>query len=423
MSDKITLNGCDYLMLGFDRELRRQGFAGNGCQIVLNLASPILPSALQQQLDLVWGRHPLLGAHPGGWIMPQWKARRKGAPPPQVRVHADEVGLEARLFNEPLALVAGELARFDLVQRQDGHVKLIFTWAHALMDAPGAEQLLAGVGCAGLPARERMAAAPGREKESLQGRMRTAWKYLHHLDLLCKAPPRAIGRRHPNAPARLEYRVERFSREETERVRANGRKHCGFLADARYHAAVSALELHRLHLRLGCPSPSYVLPIPVRLRLQGAVDPLFSNQVTMLMHQFLPADLESIGTAAKALQTQTTEALRQGLVDSGRVLGELFRFLPLPIYMTIVKQGLRGEICSLFYGDIGDASPWLGEFLGARVLDLTHIAAVTPSPGLGVIFYYFRGEMRLTVLHSAQVLSDAEAVEFSTGLRARLLDP
>jgi len=44
------------------------------------------------------------------------------------------------------------------------------------------------------------------------------------------------------------------------------------------------------------------------------------------------------------------QTIREGLLESGRVCTELFRFLPIPIYMAVLKQGLRGEICSLFYG-------------------------------------------------------------------------
>jgi hypothetical protein len=111
------------------------------------------------------------------------------------------------------------------------------------------------------------------------------------------------------------------------------------------------------------------------------------------------------------------------MLDSGVMLSEMFRFLPLPIYMAILKQGLRGEICSLFYGDTAAVNPLLTSFMGTPVEDLTHAAAVTPSPGIGVIFYYFRAELRVTVLHSVAVLNDAEAAEFATNLRSRLLNP
>jgi hypothetical protein len=65
----------------------------------------------------------------------------------------------------------------------------------------------------------------------------------------------------------------------------------------------------------------------------------------------------------------------------------------------------------------------LENFLGTTVENFTHVAAVTPAPGLGVIFYYFRGELRITVVHAKTVLTDAEAAEFSAALRNRLLNP
>ena len=48
MSSDLQLNGPDYLMLGFDHELRRQGFAGNTCQIVLQLSGNISVEQLRR---------------------------------------------------------------------------------------------------------------------------------------------------------------------------------------------------------------------------------------------------------------------------------------------------------------------------------------------------------------------------------------
>src|ERR1051326_8772879 len=145
------------------------------------------------------------------------------------------------------------------------------------------------------------------------------------------------------------------------------------------------MELHRFYQQLGCVSPSYVLPMPVGLRPKGSIEPLFNNQVAMLMIQFLPEHLDSIEHTVATLKTQTQEAMRSGLLESGVMLSEMFRFLPLPIYIAIVKQGLRGEICSVFYGDTASVNPLLTNFLGVEVEGFAHIAAVTPTPGVGVI--------------------------------------
>jgi hypothetical protein len=416
------LNGSDYLMLGFDYELRRRGFAGNSCQIVLELNSAISPDALKKGLADLVNRHPILNARPSGIFLPKWKLPRRPITP-QVRVHPDSLNLRQQLADKPLAMKRGELLRFDLIERDGGRMDVVFTWAHTLMDANSAEHFLAVVGREDIPLPDAQPATPTRAKKSLKERFKLAWKNIHQLDEFCKAAPRSVGLRFPNAPARQKFRVEKFSADETARIRANGARLCGALGGAQFHASVSMVEVHRLHQRLGCASPSYVLPVPVGLRLKGSVEPLFSNQMTMLMAQFLPEQLGSTTTAVATLKSQTASALRAGLLESGVVLAELFRFLPLPIYVAMLKQGLRGEICSLFYGDTAAVTPLLTTFLGTTIEDFAHIGATTPSPGLGVIFYFFRGLMRVTVFHLENYFSDAEAAEFAANLRECLLNP
>ncbi|MEJ0089774.1 MAG: hypothetical protein WDM80_08535 [Limisphaerales bacterium] len=423
MSGNLHLNGNDYLMLAFDHELRRHGFAGNSCQITLELGAAISPALLRQRLAVLVNRHPVLRTRPGGIIFPKWKTVRSATAYPQVRVHRHEPGLQQKLFNEPLASRRGELLRFDLIEHDDRRMTLVFTWAHALMDAPGAEQFLAILGHEELPlpvlALPSSRPVPLRLKE----RFRLAWKCLYQIEQFGKVAPCSPGIRHPAAPAQLRYHVVKFTGEETARIRAHGQHLGGILGDAQFHAAAAMMELHHLHQRLDAATPSYVLPVAVGLRPKGTSEPVFSNQISMLMLQFLPDQLESVATAVESLKKQTSQALRAGLLDSGVELGKISRFIPLPVYMSILKQGLRGEISSLFYGDIAAVNPHLTSFLAVVVEDFTHAAPVTPAPGIGVIFYSFRGELRVTILHSLKVLNEAEAVKFSASLRTRLLTP
>jgi hypothetical protein len=421
MKNNPRLNGSDYLMLGFDYEMRRRGFAGNLCQIVLELGSAISPALLKERANALPAALPIATARLGGLFAPRWKIPRRARPFPRVRVHADEPDLPQKILNEPLETRRGELMRFDLAERKGARMTVIFTWLHPLMDAPAAEYFLAALSDGNLPNGQpsppRDARMPWRE------RLELVKKSVLQLDHFCEAQPRSMGVRQPAAPRCLQHRVEKFSAEETARVRANGARLCGVLGDAQFHAAVSALELHALHQRLGCATASYILPVPVGLRPKGKFEPLFSNQVDMLMLQFLPEQLGSVEAAVASLKTQTAQALRERSLSNSRLLSELFSFLPLPIYMALLKHGLHGEICSLFFGDTGAVTPRLEKFLGAAVDDFTHVASVTPAPGLGVIYYYFRGQLRVTVAHAATVLTDAEAAGFAAGLRARLLDP
>ena len=410
-------------MLGFDHELRRNGFAGNACQMVLELDAAVDPDTLRERVRRMLDRYPILSARLRGGFRPAWKPMRDAARLLSVHEHRDEPGLARELFNEPLRMRQGELMRFDLLQRQDGGTTLCFLWTHALMDAPGAEHFLALIGRDDLDP----AAAPNPDlpppRKSLLHRFREARKNLFQIDEFCKASPRSMGSRVAGAARRMNYRVETFTREETDRVLALATQHCGTLGTARYHAAVALVELHRLQERLGPSSPSYILPVPVGLRSKGTIEPLFRNQVTMLMTQLFPEHVQSVPKAVARLKAQTEQGLRRGLIEGGLALSDLFRFLPLPVFMAILKRGMHGEICSLFYGDTAAVSPLLTQFLGTSINTLTHVAAVTPSPGLGVIFYTFRGLLRITVLNLSNVLSETEAAGFAADLRARLLNP
>lgn len=422
MQGDPPLNGSDYLMLGFDYELRRRGYAGNACQIVLELDTAISPDALRQCLGQLTERHPILVSRPSGWFSPKWKVPSV-RPVASVRSHRHEPGLREKLSDEPLAIKRGELFRFDLVERDAGGMDVVFTWTHALMDAPSAEHFLAVVG------REDVSPPatippPQRAKKPLKERLLLARKNVNQLSDFCKAAPKTVGVRRPDAPPVQRYCVEKFSAEETALVKANGVKLCGALGDAQFHAAVAMVELHQLHQRVGCPSPGYVLPVPVSLRPKGSVEPVFSNQIAMLMVQFLPEHLTTTAAAVATLKPQLAQALRDRRIEAGVAITELSRGLPFPLYLYILKQhGLRGEICSFFYGDTANVSPLLTTFLGATIKDLTHVGATTPSPGIGAIFYYFAGQMRVTVFYLETHFSAGEAAEFASKLRARLLNP
>jgi len=423
MPGKIPLNGCDYLMLGFDHELRRHGYAGNSCQIELELATAIAPDFLRQRVATLVNRHPILRARPGGWLMPRWKLPGKDVPMPPVRVHQAQPGLREKLCDEPLHQNRGELFRFDLVEQAGGRMTVIFTWAHTLMDANSAEHFVALLGREDLPLPALESKATSRLPDSFREKLRLARKSVLQLDEFLKHQPRTVGVRFPTAPKVQRHRVERFSAEETARVRAHGVKLCGAFGGAQFHAATAMIELHQLQQRVGRPSASYVLPVPVSLRAKGSVEPLFCNQVAMMMTQFLPAHLDTTANAVAALKPQIAQAMRDGLIEAGVAIAELSRFLPLAPYVFMLKYGLRGEICSFFYGDVAAVTPLLTTFCGATVCDFTHVGATTPSPGIGAIFYSFRGELRLTVFHLETHFSAAEAGSFAEGLRERLLNP
>ncbi|HEU5396090.1 MAG TPA: hypothetical protein VFV81_02915, partial [Verrucomicrobiae bacterium] len=97
MKTNPPLNGSDQLMRGFDFESRRHGFAGNHCQILLEIDGPVSVEHLQTRLASLQARYPILHSRVGGLLLPRWKRRR----PATVPVRLQPPGAEQSLFNQP----------------------------------------------------------------------------------------------------------------------------------------------------------------------------------------------------------------------------------------------------------------------------------------------------------------------------------
>jgi hypothetical protein len=338
-------------------------------------------------------------------------------------VHRENSELATRLVNEPVDVDNGELTRFDLIECADGKTKVIFTWAHALMDAHSAEHFVAVAGRDELPLPAKEFIPIPKPLPPLKKRFVGAMKNFRAYNEFRKVAPKSPGVRFASAPKHQLFRVEKFSAAESAQVKAHATKLAGVFGEAQYHAAVAIIELQKFQERLGCPSPSFVLPVPVGMRPKGNIEPLFSNEVTSLLIQLLPAQLGSVADAVTSIKNQTAHAMREGIVEGCVAFVNFLRVLPRPAYMKFMRTGLKGEICSLFYGNTAAVSPHVTTFCGAKVLDFAHIAAVPEAPGIGVIFYQFRGELHVTVAHLAETLTETEAAQYTAALRTRLLNP
>src|SRR5271170_6334419 len=130
MKNSPPLNGSDQLMRGFDFESRRHGFAGNHCQIILELNGKISSDILTKRVAELINHFPILRSRPSGCFRPRWKRIGHTVVGPQIRTHRDAPDLRQKLFNEPLRVSWGELMRFDLVERDGAKMDFIFTWTH-----------------------------------------------------------------------------------------------------------------------------------------------------------------------------------------------------------------------------------------------------------------------------------------------------
>lgn len=443
MTKRVHLNGFDCFLQSMDWELRRAGFAGCVSMLSLELESRVDFGLLKDSIRARARQLPVLAARlrrgfPGMRLFWEFEDPPREGRLPRVETHdlssaAPEESVRTRedLFNQPFDFRRGELLRFDLLEKSEGRAEALMRWHHPLMDAHGAERLLALIGDPSLPAPD-----PWRDGEHFAGdcarrilpklplgaALVEARRSLRRIDAAGSTPPISLGAaRRARAKPRQCFRFLEFSDDESRRVEANARAACGLLGFSDFLLAATMIEASRLQERLGAPSPSCVVASPVEMRKKGSRDPIFSTQEATLFYSALPESLRDVPSLAALLKGQSAEAMRDDFLPSYLRGMDLSRAMPPWLMMKLARRTMRGELASFFFSNTGRFAPELSTFMGARVLAARHVPAVALPPGIGFFFSAFSGRLVATIVHAEGILDPGEAASFESELRAGLL--
>jgi len=444
--NRIDLNGMDCLMMAFDYQMQKTGFAGNLAQIVLGLPVHLSESKLKSRISALVHQYPILTAPLKRKFftrIPYWEAISGGtADYPTVEIHylkenteKDEERriLKKELFNSPMKPENGEQIRFDLIYYFAGGMEIVMTWVHALMDAHGAEYFLSMIGN---PEIAGKAMAEGsqklfpkrnqnyiKEKNNNGEKWPMAQKSFDHIDKLALDPPVSLfSRLQPFSKFRQDYQITSFTPEETKHILGLAKKTCGLFNESTYFAASTMCDLKNLYDSKNVKSNSYVLSLPVTVRKKGTYQPVFSNQSTSLLYSFNADELSDFKTVVKQFKTQTREAIQKDLLEANISVMELSRFLPTWFYVKKIKQAMKGEIASLVFANPGPVYSGLSVFMEEKVGYLHHLPMIVTPPGHGILFYQFSEMLFITLVYTEGILSREEAEGFLNGIRIHLIN-
>ncbi len=445
-NNRIDLNGMDCLMMAFDYQMRKTGFAGNLAQIVLGLPVHLPESTFKSRVSALARQYPILTAPlKRKWFtrIPYWETipgRSNGYPAVEVHYQeenteqdAERAILKKKLFNRPMKPKEGEQIRFDLIYYSRGGMEIVMTWVHALMDAHGAEYFLSMIGnpdISGKAAVERSGHPSLRRdqnciagNDTIEEKWPMAQKSFDHIDRLALNPPVSLfSHFHRFSKSRQNYQITFFTPEETTQILTLAKKTCGLFNESTYFAASTLCDLKNLYYSKNVQSDSYVLSLPVNLRKKGTYCPVFSNQSTSLLYSFNAHELKDFETAAEHFKAQTQDAIKKDLLKANLSVMELSRFLPTWFYIKKVKQAMKGEIASLIFANPGPVHSGLSTFMEEKVDYLHHLPMIVTPPGIGVLFYQFSGKLYITLVYTEGILSREEAEGFIHGIRIHLLN-
>ena len=435
---RFQFNGADRLMLAIDYQLRKCRCAGNNGVIALYLDRAVDMEVLKSRAsDLVRNAPvicaPLKRQRLTG--LPRWEAHQSpGRLPVITRLEgegeADVVRAVRNALNRPLNPPAGDNLRFDLLSLPGNRQVIIMTWAHMLMDAHGAETLLALLGSAD-QVPWPSASESGRFAGCYSLRLRTETdkttlkryvnKSFAHIDACAQRLPQSLfSLRRAAVKPGFDYTLEVFTADETRRIRAGARRF-GLFKESAYYTGAAMHALHRLYAAQGITPPSYVAIVTSDVRKKGTHLPLFSNQAASVMYQFLPRDCEDIESAMEAFAAQTKSFVRDDMFNASLALAEYTRYVPDWFYIKKMQQAFKGEFASAVIAYTGDPVSQLVSFLGSNIERLYHVPAVLTGPGFGIFFSAYARALCITLVHADGLLSADEVLSLRTCLRALLL--
>ncbi len=417
--------------------MRRLGLPGNVCCAVHRLGPGLDVELLRQRI----AASPLLNwlarvriVRPLPLLPPLWRTDLQ--PLPILHEHQDANGSDVPPWPFPPVVASRELhsARgpaltFDLVRHADGTHRLFLSWNHTLLDARGVDLLLKHLNSAstakGAPTVEHFI-SPKQLVSGLAGwwpNVKTAQgsvKWLHESgkDPIFTLVPEGPAARSP----RNLYRVVSFSSEETLRIGQRCQLVSGGFRRSHFYLAATLRGFHAVAVGRGNQAGAYLIPAPHDTRRRGANGPIFSNHLSILFYRIEPQHCGQLSHILEQLGGQMSNQIRDRFPDSCMAALDMFKPLPLGLYVRHLGRPTRGKFATFSFSDSGDTCAGTTNLFGAPILDITHLVPTWRPPGLTVVFLNFSGRLSALLSWVDDCLSPAEVDVLERGIRAALLE-
>jgi hypothetical protein len=442
----VPLTGADCFLRAFDAETRRVNGASHLSQLVLRLGPGLDPARLREVLHEVARANPILRApvvRRFGLAEPVYRVDRAArAPLPELSVHAGELPsshalpLEGaplpevfcRRLNEPFDARHGRLLHADVVEYDGGRrgCDLALTWVHLLLDGSGSESFVRHLAEVGDGKRAAGALPEGEwETPSVagtageRGEKARAWQSV--VEGFATRPPHSLAGPRTRTRQALRYPLYTLDAEHTKQVTQRAQARAGFLTPALFYLATAIRAHHAVFLARGQAPGSYVVPLPVNLRPNGAEGAIFRTRVSMMWFQVFPEQVDDLDALVDELKRQRRHMLKAGAVENGVAAMDFARFAPARMYASMARRSFKGELCSFFFAFTGEFLPGLSSLLGAEILNGFHTPSVPASPGSGAIMSIREGRLNLAHVHQQGVFDDRELARFRDQIFADLV--
>ncbi len=423
--EQIPFNGVDYFLYQLDRMMYQSSGNRNICTFVVELENSLESQQLQQ----------ILADSPAyRWItslriqqgLPFTLVRWCSDPDvgcPEILEHqlSEKSDLPDQLIGQSLDIGKESPFKIDIVQTKEQGTRLIFTWHHALMDAHGAERFIHSLGAADktnqpdwvctMAADDQMSL---RQKAMFAHQMKKTLYETSKLPLLSLYKTQRPG-------SKVSYRLEYFSKQETEYIALRSREQgAGFLSSA-FHLAVTARTVASIQQQREPLVGDIMVPVPQDRRKRGSAGAVLGNQATFIFHRIPQAALANLGQCTAELVKQMVTFIRSDIPGNYLIMMNMIKRVPGPLYRYLMKSPTGGLMGSFFYSDTGDTLQDYTKLFSRKVHGAVHYPPNTCPPGITFIYTRFHGALQISIGYMESVINSTELDLLVKHLRADLL--
>ncbi len=425
---KFYLSGSDWGINAVDYLMKRRLGAGNVCQLVLLLKSPVSEGLLGKHLNRFMKKFPLL----------QGRIARDFKLTPYWKIPAS-MKMDATLTVSQLNENATDSELFELLQRSanspfchdkeyldfhlfnsSGRSALAIRFDHRLFDGRGIESFMSLF-------QDSLA------DDSISGDIRfessmelSDWKskFMAGRNLnrrfieFSESTPRSF----PLDPAQsMGFRCRQlcFDKAETAAIYEKAYREAGYLMESPFLLAAITSAINDLFAARGSSEGEFYL-VPVTVDARPGRKPLqeiFFNRMSYLFYRIPVEEAADIRNITVLLKQQMYEQVKSGFPKDMSEASLLARILPLRIYGKLLHLPVKGKIATFAFSHLGKSFYRHEMFMESQVENLFHMPRVPFPPGIGLFSNLYNGRLNLAISYLDGIITEAELDRLERAIR------
>ncbi len=418
---KFFANGSDHFQVLLEKQMRENGQHGNVGRLLLKIDGQTISDNIKNRLNSNLAKQIYSLKYHATWFRsaPYWEAKELLNPCPLKSKLIEGESIFAELPLPDFDLNRAQLYKTYLIEFKDEKY-FLFIWHHLLFDARGGE-LFARFIIGEIKSLDRNDVFPDNPKKHWKDLLIDARDSKDFLMTDRGMVINSAADKRGAKKSKIHYKFLKFSREETIRIQ---KKSSNFirLVKSPFYLACTAYCFKELLEKRKVDWTSLWMPVPQDQRLKGSIKPVMGNHISYLFFRLKPNDFKDLKSVAQNLKNQMMYQVKQKTTTKYASMMTIFARFPLWFYDFITKGPTHGVFASFFFSDTGLSLNQPNNNNSIKILDAWHFPPANTYPGLTIVYSMFKDQLKLSICHTEDSLSDSEYTTFETKLRNRLLD-